>query len=177
MKHKVKYDLGQRWTAYCLAACLALLALINAGPVAYSTLVQFRAERPVELPGWTLILLTVSAMQLAYVLYLAPLPDYSTVWTTALLTLLTAVGYAAGLALMIWAPPENGFLTFLEFDLKLRGRVAMWCAGLLGCNALLAYFCGQEAFRWQRMSASRFATYAMSTRTNLARAESGTDRG
>jgi hypothetical protein len=95
----------------------------------------------------------VSLLQVAYAVYAAQLPDWSSVWVVAIACLAVAAAYAGVLALFMLAPTDNSPLASLGLTFLVEARrtmAALWCLSIVSVNGLLAFFAGQMSYYWHR---------------------------
>jgi len=131
---------------------LAAVALFSTYPAAMESFAHFRW--PDQSPGvdrWAQIVLLLGGVQLAYVLYLVQVPDWSTTWVVMMLTVVIAVMYATGLGMTALAGDDNGTLMLLGLDDEHRdGYAAPWCFAMLILMCGLAYFFYRVSVRWHK---------------------------
>jgi hypothetical protein len=127
----------QAYRLACLLATLCLLADLPAlGHLPLSTA-----------PGWSNAVLLGSLWQLAFVAWMATVPDRGSIWVLMLVFAVAATCYGAvaGIALAIAD----------EFDLPLglasaRWPAFWWSSLMLLLSATAAFYCGYTAQRWKR---------------------------
>jgi hypothetical protein len=142
--------LHKRWSAYYLAAALALMAVFSMVPGVNELLYHFQNDdAPVY--GWAYLVLLIGIVELAYALYLFQLPDWSSIWVVTLATLLIATAYAMLLAVVLLARDDSRLLVSLQLTAAHlpKGRVTLWCLMMVSLTSLLTYFCGRVGVRWQ----------------------------
>ena len=91
----------------------------------------------------------MALLQMAYVVWMFLLPDWSTVWVAMIVFAVAASVYSMGLAIT---------LTTLEADLhrmpldleNVRRRGVQWCAIMLAGSSLATYACGRISYVWHR---------------------------
>ena len=105
-------------TVYWLGAGLILLCLFHLGPV-YGHLNLAAA------PTWARIVLAITLVELAYVVWMVTVPDWSTVWTAMIVFALVAAVYGAALALTVMTPRTTAMLFDLDEN---RDAARLWCA-------------------------------------------------
>lgn len=99
---------------------------------------------------WVYILVLASGIQLAYAVYVLQLPDWSTVWVAALVSLCLATGYAMFTGVSLLSNEQSRIIQGLGLS-EIRGhRIAGWCLVMLSITGLSAYVGGQTSVRWQR---------------------------
>jgi hypothetical protein len=124
---------------YMLAAALGIAAMLAAIPAAPRV-----HQTPV--PQWVQIVLMISAMQIILALWIASIPDASTMWIGTIGCIATAALYGAGMGVVLMAPAGGPML----FDLyDVRHTAGGWCAGNVFLQAGLAYVFGQTSHRWR----------------------------
>ena len=137
-----------RW----LVAGIASVALFSALPLLISVWESQGEEATVYLERWALGILLVGLLQLAYIVYLIQVPDWSSVWVVSLVTLLIAAVYAGLMGVRLLASSGNQVMKFLELDGNrfTSGQEAGWCLIMLLLTGALSYAAGRFATRWHR---------------------------
>lgn len=98
-------------------------------------------------PGWARALLLGSLLELAFVAWMASIPDRATLWVMmiVLAAAATIYGTIASIALVTSLDSE------LPFGLSnVRWPAFWWSALMMAASTAAAYFCGHEAQRWPR---------------------------
>lgn len=95
-------------------------------------------------PAWAQAMLLLAGAQLVYAVWLALLPDYSTLRVG--LFLFAASALLEGLGMV------GSLSTPAILDLSSRGTAAVWCGGCLVAMAGLSYACAKVAARWTPVS-------------------------
>lgn len=127
-------------TVYYLAAAMAALSLYCIAP-AVSHLNLGAA------PNWARVVVLLSLLQLAYAVWLASIPDWSTLRSSMVIFTVVAALYGLTMTVALSTPAENP----LPLDLtEVRRQAVLWCAGVVLLASLLAYGCGRAAWRWRR---------------------------
>jgi hypothetical protein len=128
----------QRRFAHRAALALALLCLLAMLP-------EFGHLQLAAAPGWARALLLGSMVQMAFVAWMATIPDRGSMWVLMIVLALAATiyGAVAGIALG----------TSLEFELplglaRIRWPAFWWSTAMMALQAVAAFFCGQTAQRW-----------------------------
>ena len=124
-----------RW----LAAGLALLALFQLAPI-------FRQSSFAGAPEWTRIVVFICALELAYAIWVACLPDWSTVRVLMLVTASVAALYALALSMAALTPRTAPIILGLG---DVRDEARLWCGAVLALTCLLSYLCGHISFTWR----------------------------
>lgn len=93
-------------------------------------------------PSWAQIMLLMAGAQLAYAVWLALLPDYSTLQVGACLFAASAALEALGLIAVLSGA------AWLDLDVGSAGP-AVWCVGCLLIMAGLSYACARVGKRWE----------------------------
>lgn len=148
-----EHDVYRRRTVYWLGIAFILAACFGAIPAVMNIVQNLRALEPAGVCRWAYVLLLASAIQLAYAVYLMQLPDWSTAWVVALVTLVMATGYAMflAIAIAILARPDSQIIDILQLaDNGYGKKAAGWCLIMLSISSLLAYFSGRISVRWRR---------------------------
>jgi hypothetical protein len=95
----------------------------------------------------------LAAVQLAYAIYMAQVPDWSSMWVAAQASLCVAAIYATGLGIALFAGPGSAILNALELaDRQPSGQMQWWCLIVFSLSLLLSYLLGRTSLRWYRIS-------------------------
>jgi hypothetical protein len=133
-------DSDKRWTTYYLAAAMVALALFCLAP----------AMPHINLglaPNWARAVLLISFLQLAYGLWAASIPDWSTLRASMIILTAIAATYGLVMTVALTTPLEQT----LPLDLTdVRRQAVLWCGCVMLLASLLAYLCGRAAWRWRR---------------------------
>lgn len=133
-------DGERRQTVYWLAAALVLVAVIGFLPARQHYALM-------SAPTWAVVLWMITALQVAYIVYLVSIPDWSTTWVAMLVFAGIAAIYGFTLALAIWTAGSEE----LRFGLEpIRANVARWCGGMLLLSFLAAFMCGRISHMWHK---------------------------
>jgi hypothetical protein len=144
-------DRGKVSTARLLAGALAVFALCSVIPAALDAVEHVRVGASPGLARWAYLLILVGAVQLAYAVYLAQLPDWSTVRIVALVSLVLATSYAILLGLTLLSRDDSALVRSLELTDQLQGgRATGWCFIMLCVASLLSYLSGRISVRWRQ---------------------------
>lgn len=127
-------------TVYWIAAGLALLTMFHLGPV-------FKLGELHDAPTWTYVILLMAAVQLTYVVWMALIPHWSTVWVGMLVFSGVATLYGAALAVAIITPRDQQ--TLLDFD-ETRDVARMWCLAAIVVTLGMTFVCGRVSFLWRK---------------------------
>lgn len=134
---------GKLQTVYLLAAALAIVVICSIIPVLAKGHLNVVAA-----PGWARAVLLVGALQLAYIVWLVALPDWSTVWVGMLLFALVAAAYGMFWMIIVFTAPGEQMILSLH-DLP-RSQAGGWCASVVLVTGLMSYFCGRISANWRR---------------------------
>ncbi len=149
----VEHDFGRRWTAYYLGIALGVCGVLNTCPAYFDIYAYYDLTNPQPIHRWTYIVFFIGGLQLAYAIYLVQLPDWSTVWVVAILTLFLATGYAMVLGVVALGKPDNNIVQLLGLSTTSPRSATLWCFSMLSALSLLTYFCGREGMQWHRIYA------------------------
>jgi hypothetical protein len=134
-----------------IAWSLALLALLNAVPVAIAFL---RPEEPgaTHLERWALGIMLLGILQLCYAIYLLQVPDWSSTRVVSVVTLGIATAYAIAAGTRMLASPGNRVMEFLELDGNLFSsrQETLWCFAMVLLTGTLSYLAGRASTQWSR---------------------------
>ncbi len=143
-------DPGKVQSARLLALAMAATCVVGAVPGAI-----YLARG--ELPAWTVVVLGVAALQLLYLVWMASLPDWSTVWVGMLVFAASGAFYGAVSAWLLFAPPGKP----LAFDLETIRRQALgWSVANLTLCTLVTYAAGRLAGSWRLADLVRYQNEA-----------------
>jgi hypothetical protein len=134
-------DPGKVQTVQLLAVGLALVALFSAAPA-----VLKHADLAAA-PAWARLVLLISALQLVYVVWMASLPDWGTVWVGMLVFALAATVYAVVLAILMFTPLDTPLGLGLD---DVRHSAGGWCFAVLMLTTLMTAVCGRVSAKWRR---------------------------
>jgi hypothetical protein len=137
--------------AWQVAGAIALVAIFSMCPALIDIVDHLRSEESLGVGRWAWVVLLVSLLQIAYALYVAQLPDWTSLWVASLQSLAVAAGYAAMLGFVVTSRADHWLLAFLQLSDQLAGgRAALWCIAMIAAMSLLAYFSGFVSVRWHK---------------------------
>lgn len=128
-----------RW-AYTIALIAGGIAILSAWPA-------LAALRHPPVAGWVWVVVGLSLVQVAYALWLAGLPDWSTLWIGMALGTILAALDGIGLAIAMATPVARSLPLGLD---DVRTTLGTWSAALLVLHGGLAYAAGWISARWRR---------------------------
>ncbi len=139
-------------SAYGLAICLVLVALVSVAPLLMIVVRTGQRLEVMQLEPWALAVIFSAILQCVYVVYLVQIPDWSTLRVVSILTLVHATGYAMLAGARILAPPGNTLMRLagLEDGHFTIGQQAGWCLLLLLLYGTICYVAGHWAGKWHR---------------------------
>jgi hypothetical protein len=129
---------------------LILVGVLGAVPAVLHVVGHLQSPAQPGIARWAAVLLLITAIELAYAVYLLLLPDWSTLWVVSVVSLAAATGSAMLLGLVMTGQAESPLLQSL--DLAAPGsaaRAAWWSLTMLGLFAALAVWAGRASGRWQ----------------------------
>jgi hypothetical protein len=129
-----------RW----LGAVLAGIAILSTIPIGWHIF-----DAP--LPGWVWGVVVLAAVELAYVVWMTSLPDWSTVWVVTWVFAATCAMYALVLALAMFASQLESLPLALD---TVRPRMAAWSAAVMILQGVGAYLAGRYSVRWRAYCSS-----------------------
>ncbi|MEX1223354.1 MAG: hypothetical protein WEA31_02290 [Pirellulales bacterium] len=133
-------DQERRFTVYWLGLALFLVAVIGFLPARGHFALG-------SAPSWAVMVWFVTALQVAYIIYMVSIPDWSTTWIAMLVFAGIAAMYGFMLAVAIWTVGSEE----LRFGLEpVRANVARWCGGMLLLSFLAAFTCGRISHMWHK---------------------------
>jgi hypothetical protein len=126
--------------AYVLSIVTGALAMLGAWPALVAL-----GHPPAA--GWVWIVLLLAAVEVTYAIWLASLPDWSTLWIGMVLCAGLAAIQALALGLVMATPAMRSLPIGLD---EVRTSLGSWSACLLALHAGLAYAAGWISTRWRR---------------------------
>jgi hypothetical protein len=140
---------SQQLGAYVLSICFGAAALFAVSPAVWDVLQYVQAVEGAYVARWALIVLALGAVQVAYAIYLAQLPDWTSGWVVTVFALATAALYAAMLGVTLIAGDDSRLIRSLQLtEFVASGRAAVWCLCMTTIMATLAFFGGRTSLRW-----------------------------
>jgi hypothetical protein len=139
--HVVRASAEKVTTVHWLAAILSLTVVVGAAPA-------LGHWQLAGAPAWAQVMLLAAGSQLAYTIWLALLPDWSSLRLGTILFGVVAAGYGTVMALVI-QPPAS-----MPSPLGLAGADAMaaaWCGANLVVAGLVSFTCARLAAEWRRV--------------------------
>ncbi len=131
---------SERQATLRLAAALLVVCLISASPA-------LPHLNLTAAPNWARLLLLLTVMQVAFVLWMLTVPDWSSLWVVMIAFAVGAAFDGMGLAISLATPADRPLALGLE---AYRHWSTAWC----GCLMLLlggsASACGWLSFRWRK---------------------------
>jgi hypothetical protein len=135
-----------------LAVSLTAIALCGVVPAVLDILEHLRTEGSPGVAVWAYLSLWIDLLQISYAIYLAQLPDWSSVWVGTLVTLAISVLYAMLLGLTYLSRHDSWLVEKLELSDQLTGgRAAGWCFIMLCLTSLVSYLSGRMSMRWYQL--------------------------
>lgn len=137
--------------AYIMSSVTGAVAILGASPA-------LLALRHPPVAGWVWLVLLFTLIEIAYALWLASLPDWSTLWVGMALGAAVAAIYALVLVAAMATPESRSLPIGLD---DLRSSLGVWAVLLFALHGGLAYAAGWISSRWRRdyetwkLSASR----------------------
>jgi hypothetical protein len=142
-------DASRQLGAYVLAICFGAAALFGVAPAVWDVLQYVQAVEGAYVARWALIVLALGAVQAAYAIYLAQLPDWTSGWVVTVFALASAALYAAMLGVTLIAGDDSRLIRSLQLtEFVASGRAAVWCLCMTSIMATLAFFGGRTSLRW-----------------------------
>ena len=141
--------------AWVLASAVIISAIFGALPAILDAIEYVRyANAPgvAFVPRWALLLFLLTALQIAYGIYLIQVPDWSAVGVVTICLLAIAGCYALMLGLVLISSPTDWFVgpSGLQLADKLQnGQAVLWCLCLISVQTILAFFAGRLFIHWR----------------------------
>jgi hypothetical protein len=138
-----------------LALGISAVALFGVVPAIFDIAAHLRVADSPGVAVWAYLSIWIALIQISYSVYLAQLPDWSSVWVATMVTLVFSVAYAMLLGLTYLSRPEGWLAKTLEISDHLAGgRAAGWCFIMLCLTSLLSYLSGRVSVRWYQAISS-----------------------
>ena len=143
-------DVQYRGTIRGFAGSLIALALFQLIPGILAIVHNWQLEEPELIQRWVYLLMLSSILQVAYGIYLWQLPDWSSLWVVALVSLGVATLYAALLAIRVLADENHSFLALLQLNLAdiSPAKQSGWCLVIVILFGTYCYFSGRAGLKW-----------------------------
>ncbi|MAV34997.1 MAG: hypothetical protein CMJ59_06020 [Planctomycetaceae bacterium] len=148
----VEHDPGKRLAVGWLAVVFGITAVVGSAPAVWHLAGQIQNAGGPQLENWNTILLLLSAIQLAYAIYLFHLPDWSSVRVVSIVAMLSAAPYAGLLGIGLRARPQNPIVQWLGLSPQLIGGQALgWSLLMICLTGTTALIAGRLASHWYRI--------------------------
>lgn len=142
-------DAAKWTTALHLGLLVMAVAVFSVLPALWEWLAIAQLTEGPPVPPWVYVSLVAGVVLFAFGVYVAQLPDWSTLWVTTSALLIFAAIYAALLSTTWLGAHESPLVSLLRFGDKLAGqRALMWCSVMLSLSSFTAYFVGHTAVQW-----------------------------
>jgi hypothetical protein len=143
---------SQRHTTWQLAAALAATALLSIGPALWEITDFMQYDSGPDVARWAFLLLMCGVVQLATIVLLVQVPDWSSVWIVTLQSLGFAAIYAAILGLTAITNGDSSLIDTLQLGEQYSSNKApAWCICLAATYACIAFFAGRISAKWHKM--------------------------
>lgn len=148
----VRATKAQQHTAWQLAAALLAAALLSIGPSLWEITDYLRSDSGIAVASWAFFLLMLGMVQLATIVLLVQVPDWSSVWIVTLQSLALAAIYAAILGLTVITNGDSSLVSTLQLDQQYSsGKAPPWCICLAATYACIAFFAGRISAKWYKV--------------------------
>jgi len=137
-----------RMWAYCLGAAMAALGVFSMSPAVWEIADFFQHESPTPVAHWAYAAILIGLIQLFYAVYVIQFADFSSVWVIAIVSLISATGYAVLVGMVLLGARD--VLAGLHLTEGMRTQALLWCFSHLSITGTLAYFAGAAGLRWGR---------------------------
>ena len=145
---------SQQLGAFILSACLLAAALFGVAPAVWDVLQSFQTAEASLVARWALVVLALCIVQVAYAVYLAQLPDWTSGWVVTVFALASAALYAGLLGVTAFAGENSRLVHSLHLtEYVASGRAPIWCLCMTSIMATLAFFGGRMSLRWRQAEA------------------------
>jgi hypothetical protein len=141
--------------AFVLSIGFAAAALFAMAPAVWDIFQYAQAVERAYVARWALLVLALGVVQVAYAIYLAQLPDWTSGWVITVFALATAALYAGMLGVTLIAGDDSRLIRSLQLsEFVATGRAAIWCLCMTTVMATLAFFGGRTSLRWRLAEAA-----------------------
>jgi hypothetical protein len=138
--HGYRADPARTRVVYLLALGIVALVFFQLVPI-------WSRSNPATAPNWARWVMMLAVVQFAFAVWMASLPDWSTVRITMFALAGVATVYCAALGIATLTPVTQP----LMFDMDdIREKVRLWCMAVTLLVCLMIYLCGRVAFRWRK---------------------------
>ncbi len=127
-------------SVYWLAGGIVLLAIFHAVPA-------LKFDGLSGGPDWTRMVLLLAVIEIAFAVWVALVPDWSTVWSTMLMLAGMATLYGVALGLVVVTPRDRELMLGLE---HVRDQARLWCCAVILVTSLVTYICGRLSHGWHK---------------------------
>lgn len=138
---------ARRVAVWRLAAAWAAAAVFSTIPAVLDVVEHLGTPSSVGVSPWAILLLLAATVQIAGSVYLAQLPDWSTLWLASLATLALAT-INAMLVVLLLSEGQAELLQTLGLHGGNAHRAAAWCVILLSVSGFLSYALGRFSLSW-----------------------------
>jgi hypothetical protein len=140
----------RQWTCLAFGAALAAIGVFGAVPAVLEIVDYAGSDGAVPVARWAWLALLAAAVQIAYAVYAAQLPDWSTAWVVTLVAAALATVYAFLLGVTWMAGASSSIVSLLQLTDQIpEGKATRWCFAMLGILGVYSYFAGRSALRWR----------------------------
>jgi hypothetical protein len=147
----VFYDPSQLLPVYLFAMGLIALAIVQLVPAIWEIQVSLATEERIVIGRWVWPVFFIAALQIVYAVYLAQLPDWSSVWVVAIGMLAMTMLFAALQIVLLLSQPDNELIQLLDLQYAIQnGKAKPWCVLLLLTHGIFTYLAGHISVRWHR---------------------------
>lgn len=150
---RIARERGRRVVSCWTAAAVLLMGFYHAAPAGlYLVGLQPADIQPDHVARWTFFCFFLSAIHIAYALYVYQVLDWSAVYVIAMLQLGVAVVFAI-LCGALYVDQGSGMVSrFLQLPRELSGNATLWCATTMCAAGLFSYVAWHEACRWRNVT-------------------------
>ena len=130
---------------------MAAVAILGAAPAVWEIFDYLQFPSGQAIAGWAFVLLLLAFVQIAYAVYVAHVPDWTSAWVVSIVCLSSAVLYAMLLGITFVSREESRLIQALQLTDKLVGnKAAFWSIAMISALSLLSWFAGHISSRWYR---------------------------
>ena len=132
------------------AICLCLVAIVNVIPAMYHWYNWTQLEDAVPLQRWIYLQIFVGAIYLLYALFLAQIPDWSSMRAVSMAMLAMAFVFGSLSTGLLIGGGQSNLTGILEIPYSINRQACIWCVAMLCLATLMAYWGGKESLQWQQ---------------------------
>ncbi len=143
------------WLVRFYGVCLFVLSLANLVPLLIFA-IYFRDQIGNQvLPRWAFATLFLAIIFAAYSIYLAQIPDWSTLTAATVFVLVVSCVYGFCVAGLMFGGMNSQVARWLQIPQAYFRMAPIWCGIMFCLLALVSFVFGKDAWAWQRSDSIR----------------------